>query len=197
MPAAAAGPSSSSSSKSPHSGKQKKKAKGGKPLVRAQRQKRQAEDAALAALDAAARDFVCLSASCARACSRAARPGPAAGPLRLCRPPALRRHPARSARPSLSLLLPHRSRARAAGLKRASFTTLTPIQAAALPPALAGRDVLGAAPTGSGKTLAFLVPLLDALVRARWGAQDGLGALVISPTRELVRAARPRRRSHR
>lgn len=56
-----------------------------------------------------------------------------------------------------------------------------------IPPALKGRDILGAARTGSGKTLAFLVPVLEVLYRRKWGPQDGLGALIISPTRELVR----------
>jgi len=46
--------------------------------------------------------------------------------------------------------------------------------------------VLGAARTGSGKTLAFLVPLLERLYRSGWSAVDGLGALVIAPTRELA-----------
>ena len=45
------------------------------------------------------------------------------------------------------------------GLKAAKYTQLTAIQRAALPPALTGRDVLGAAKTGSGKTLAFLIPV--------------------------------------
>jgi len=49
-----------------------------------------------------------------------------------------------------------------------------------------GRDVLGSARTGSGKTLSFLVPVLELLYRKKWGAQDGLGALIISPTRELA-----------
>ncbi|KAK9832102.1 hypothetical protein WJX81_007052 [Elliptochloris bilobata] len=71
-------------------------------------------------------------------------------------------------------------------LREAKFVALTAIQRAALPHALAGRDVLGAAKTGSGKTLAFLVPLLEKLFRLRWGRYDGLGALVISPTRELA-----------
>lgn len=52
--------------------------------------------------------------------------------------------------------------------------------------ALAGRDILGAARTGSGKTLAFLIPLLERLYRAGWSPLDGLGALVIAPTRELA-----------
>ena len=46
-----------------------------------------------------------------------------------------------------------------AGLAGCSYTALTAIQRAAIPHALAGRDVLGAAKTGSGKTLAFLVPV--------------------------------------
>ena len=65
---------------------------------------------------------------------------------------------------------------------------MTDIQQRALPLALKGKDVLGAARTGSGKTLAFLIPVLEVLLRKRWGPQDGLGALVISPTRELVRS---------
>lgn len=73
-----------------------------------------------------------------------------------------------------------------AGLKSAYYTRMTDIQQRALPLALKGKDVLGAARTGSGKTLAFLIPVLEVLLRKRWGPQDGLGALVISPTRELV-----------
>lgn len=44
---------------------------------------------------------------------------------------------------------------------------MEPLQVAAIPHALAGRDVLGAAKTGSGKTLAFLVPLVEKLYRNR------------------------------
>lgn len=73
------------------------------------------------------------------------------------------------------------------GLKKASFVDMTDIQAKSIPVSLKGKDVLGAARTGSGKTLAFLVPVLDILYRRRWSAADGLGALIISPTRELVR----------
>lgn len=51
------------------------------------------------------------------------------------------------------------SRYTKAALKEAKFVTLTAIQRAALPHALAGRDVLGAAKTGSGKTLAFVIPV--------------------------------------
>jgi ATP-dependent RNA helicase DDX10/DBP4 len=63
---------------------------------------------------------------------------------------------------------------------------MTDIQLAAVPHALAGRDVLGAAKTGSGKTLAFVVPLLEKLYREGWSLSDGLGALIITPTRELA-----------
>lgn len=63
---------------------------------------------------------------------------------------------------------------------------MTDIQREALPLALRGKDVLGAAKTGSGKTLAFVIPILEQLYRAKWTAMDGVGALVISPTRELV-----------
>jgi ATP-dependent RNA helicase DDX10/DBP4 len=73
-----------------------------------------------------------------------------------------------------------------AGLKKAFFTEMTDIQSKSLPISLKGKDVLGAARTGSGKTLAFLIPVLEILYRRKWGSQDGLGALIISPTRELV-----------
>ncbi|GAA5926781.1 RNA-dependent ATPase HCA4 [Sporobolomyces koalae] len=72
------------------------------------------------------------------------------------------------------------------GLSSAYYTKLTDIQSKSLPLALKGKDVLGAARTGSGKTLAFLIPVLENLLRKKWGPNDGLGALVISPTRELA-----------
>jgi len=74
----------------------------------------------------------------------------------------------------------------ASGIEASHFKTLTDIQARAIPHALKGRDILGAAKTGSGKTLAFLVPVLEKLYRARWTEYDGLGALIIAPTRELA-----------
>lgn len=77
------------------------------------------------------------------------------------------------------------------GLQSAYYSKLTDIQARALPLALKGKDVLGAARTGSGKTLAFLIPVLEILLRKKWGPTDGPGALIISPTRELVRRRRP------
>ncbi|KAF1989272.1 DEAD-domain-containing protein [Aulographum hederae CBS 113979] len=74
-----------------------------------------------------------------------------------------------------------------AGLKASHFTALTDIQSRAIPLALQGRDILGAAKTGSGKTLAFLIPVLENLYRAQCiGPDAGLGALIISPTRELA-----------
>ena len=74
-----------------------------------------------------------------------------------------------------------------AGLKAAHFTTLTDIQAKAIPLALKGADILGAAKTGSGKTLAFLIPVLENLYRKHCvGAEAGLCAMIISPTRELA-----------
>ena len=72
------------------------------------------------------------------------------------------------------------------GLKASSFEKLTPIQSQAIPSALRGNDILGAARTGSGKTLAFLIPVLENLYRKRWTEYDGLGALILSPTRELA-----------
>ncbi|EMC91912.1 hypothetical protein BAUCODRAFT_39058 [Baudoinia panamericana UAMH 10762] len=73
------------------------------------------------------------------------------------------------------------------GLKSAAFSTLTDIQAKAIPLALKGSDILGAAKTGSGKTLAFLIPVLENLYRAQCiGADAGLGAMIITPTRELA-----------
>ncbi len=62
------------------------------------------------------------------------------------------------------------------------FAQPTPIQTAALPHGLGGRDVLAEAPTGSGKTVAFGVPLLVAIDPTQWGPQ----ALVLCPTRELA-----------
>ncbi len=71
-------------------------------------------------------------------------------------------------------------------LKAGGFRQMTPIQRLAIPHALAGRDVLASAKTGSGKTLAFLVPVLELLYRSRWTKNDGIGALIIAPIRELA-----------
>ena len=72
------------------------------------------------------------------------------------------------------------------GIQRLKFDRLTEIQSQVIPYALAGRDVLSAAKTGSGKTLAFLIPVLEILYRERWNDASGVGALVLSPTRELA-----------
>ncbi|XP_058271799.1 probable ATP-dependent RNA helicase DDX10 isoform X2 [Hemibagrus wyckioides] len=72
------------------------------------------------------------------------------------------------------------------GLLEAQYRQPTEIQRQTIGFALQGKDVLGAAKTGSGKTLAFLIPVLECLYRNQWTAMDGLGALIISPTRELA-----------
>ena len=72
-------------------------------------------------------------------------------------------------------------------LSDAGYTTPTPIQAQAIPPALNGRDLLGAAQTGTGKTAAFGLPLLQKLARetpAKGPRKPR--ALVLVPTRELA-----------
>ncbi|XP_046724211.1 probable ATP-dependent RNA helicase DDX10 isoform X1 [Silurus meridionalis] len=72
------------------------------------------------------------------------------------------------------------------GLLEAQYRQPTEIQRQTISFTLQGKDVLGAAKTGSGKTLAFLIPVLECLYRNQWTAMDGLGALIISPTRELA-----------
>ncbi|EAN90628.1 putative ATP-dependent RNA helicase [Trypanosoma cruzi] len=72
------------------------------------------------------------------------------------------------------------------GLERGGYKRMTPIQSDALHLALAGYDVLGAAKTGSGKTLCFVVPVLERLFVEQWDTAMGVGALVLSPTRELA-----------
>jgi len=69
------------------------------------------------------------------------------------------------------------------GLKDLGFTRPTPIQADAIPLALAGQDLLACAMTGSGKTAAFLLPILHKLMDKPRGATR---ALVLTPTRELA-----------
>jgi len=69
------------------------------------------------------------------------------------------------------------------GLKDLGFTRPTPIQADAIPPAMAGQDLLACAMTGSGKTAAFLLPILHRLIDKARGTTR---ALVLTPTRELA-----------
>ena len=75
-----------------------------------------------------------------------------------------------------------------AGVQKAGFTYCTPIQALALPPALAGRDVAGQAQTGTGKTAAFLLTIFQRLLTAQTPEQQTRHprALVLAPTRELA-----------
>src|SRR5438876_10121753 len=68
-------------------------------------------------------------------------------------------------------------------LAAARFTTPTPVQAAAIPQALEGKDVLATAQTGTGKTLAFLIPMIEKLLTQH---KPGIAALVLVPTRELA-----------
>jgi ATP-dependent RNA helicase RhlE len=72
-------------------------------------------------------------------------------------------------------------------IQEAGYTEPTPIQAAAIPEVLAGRDVIGIAQTGTGKTAAFVLPILTKLVASLNNQTRGrMRALVVAPTRELV-----------
>lgn len=71
-----------------------------------------------------------------------------------------------------------------ANLATHGFVEPTPVQAKAIPPALAGHDVVATAQTGTGKTLAFVLPLLESLVTHPSGLN--INAVVLSPTRELA-----------
>src|SRR6201998_304823 len=68
-------------------------------------------------------------------------------------------------------------------LAAAGFTNPTPVQAAAIPQALAGKDVLATAQTGTGKTLAFLIPIIEGMLQNK---TPGVAGLVLVPTRELA-----------
>jgi len=68
-------------------------------------------------------------------------------------------------------------------LNAARFSVPTPVQAAAIPHALAGKDVIATAQTGTGKTLAFLLPVIERLATQ---PTAGIAALVLVPTRELA-----------
>jgi len=68
----------------------------------------------------------------------------------------------------------------------ANYTEPTPIQAQAIPPGLAGRDVLGIAQTGTGKTAAFALPILHRLASVARPAGGAPRALILAPTRELA-----------
>jgi ATP-dependent RNA helicase RhlE len=70
-----------------------------------------------------------------------------------------------------------------AGIKRAGYDEPTPIQTAAMPPALDGQDLIGTAQTGTGKTAAFVLPILNKLLN---GPRNRTRALIVTPTRELA-----------
>lgn len=69
------------------------------------------------------------------------------------------------------------------GISREGYVTPTPIQAQAIPKALAGHDLIGTAQTGTGKTAAFVLPILNKLLS---GPQRRSRALIVTPTRELA-----------
>ena len=69
------------------------------------------------------------------------------------------------------------------GVKNAGYETATPIQEAAIPAALRGRDIIGTAQTGTGKTAAFVLPILNKLLDGPRGMPR---ALIVTPTRELA-----------
>ncbi len=72
-------------------------------------------------------------------------------------------------------------------IQEAGYTEPTPIQSAAIPEILAGKDVIGIAQTGTGKTAAFVLPILHHLARRLGeGNRKGMRVLVVAPTRELV-----------
>ena len=69
------------------------------------------------------------------------------------------------------------------GIERAGYETATPIQEAAIPAAMRGRDIIGTAQTGTGKTAAFVLPILNKLLNGQRGVPR---ALIVTPTRELA-----------
>ncbi|MEK7286121.1 MAG: DEAD/DEAH box helicase [Nitrospirota bacterium] len=70
-----------------------------------------------------------------------------------------------------------------AAVTKAGYTAPTPIQAAAIPVALSGSDLIGIAQTGTGKTAAFVLPILQKVLQGYTGQTR---ALIITPTRELA-----------
>ena len=71
-------------------------------------------------------------------------------------------------------------------VQEAGYETPSPIQAAAIPPVLAGKDLMGCAQTGTGKTAAFALPMLDRLSAAAPRRKGAIRALILTPTRELA-----------
>lgn len=73
-----------------------------------------------------------------------------------------------------------------AAIEKQGYTTPTPIQAQAIPPVLAGRDVMAAAQTGTGKTAGFTLPILERLKDGRGAGANQARVLILTPTRELA-----------
>ena len=71
-------------------------------------------------------------------------------------------------------------------VQEAGYETPSPIQAAAIPPVLSGRDLMGCAQTGTGKTAAFALPMLDRLTANAPRRKGAIRALILNPTRELA-----------
>ena len=71
-------------------------------------------------------------------------------------------------------------------VQEAGYETPSPIQAAAIPPVLSGRDLMGCAQTGTGKTAAFALPMLDRLTADAPRKKGAIRALILTPTRELA-----------
>ena len=71
-------------------------------------------------------------------------------------------------------------------VQEAGYETPSPIQAAAIPPVLSGRDLMGCAQTGTGKTAAFALPMLDRLTANAPRRKGAIRALILTPTRELA-----------
>ena len=71
-------------------------------------------------------------------------------------------------------------------VQEAGYETPSPIQAAAIPPVLSGRDLMGCAQTGTGKTAAFALPMLDRLTANPPRRKGAVRALILTPTRELA-----------
>ncbi|KAJ3440167.1 atp-dependent RNA helicase ddx18 [Anaeramoeba flamelloides] len=71
-------------------------------------------------------------------------------------------------------------------LEKQGFVKPTEIQRRSIPPFLDGKDILGNAKTGSGKTLAFMIPCAQLLHKGKFQPRNGVGCLIIAPTRELV-----------
>ncbi|MES1902288.1 MAG: ATP-dependent RNA helicase, partial [Paramarteilia canceri] len=72
------------------------------------------------------------------------------------------------------------------GLKLKNYSKPSSVQKQSFGFSLQGNDLLVSAKTGSGKTLAFVIPILEKLHELKWSQNEGMGALIITPTRELA-----------